>query len=88
MWGRTKRPEEKEPTMTTYKFSHSALCNIEECGVDAEADVEALRSGATTRAALLEHCLDGADADRVGGWRDYVSTVALRAGWEPTDDEA
>ena len=60
-------------------FTQAALENIEETGCDPRADVEALRSGAHTRESLLAHCLDGADADRVEGWREYVATVSAAA---------
>jgi hypothetical protein len=34
-----------------------------------------MRHGSITAESLLAHCLDGADADRADGWRDYVAAV-------------
>lgn len=68
--------------MNTIKFTAAALENIAECGIDEteiQADVRNLANGDTSRAKLLARCLDGADADRVEGWNDYVSAVALAA---------
>ena len=68
---------------TTVKFTAAALENIAECGIDdteIQADVRNLSTGDTTEAKLLARCLNGADADRVEGWRDYVSAVAIAAG--------
>jgi hypothetical protein len=53
----------------------AAIDNARETGADVEGDVAAIRSGAHTRESLLAHCLDGADADRVQGWREYVAAV-------------
>lgn len=59
-----------------FAFTPAALANIQETGCDPNADVAALRSGQYSIASLLTHCLDGADADREQGWRDYVSALA------------
>ena len=53
----------------------AARC-AEESGVNVEEDLDSLRSGLLTSAALLDACLDGADDDRVEGWRDYVSALS------------
>jgi hypothetical protein len=57
------------------KFTHAAQQNIEETGADWQADLADLRSGRRTPAALLAHCLDGADPDREHGWREYVDCL-------------
>lgn len=49
--------------------------NIDETGASPLDDLAQLRSGAQTAASLLEHCLDGADEDRVEGWREYVAAL-------------
>lgn len=66
-------------TVGAVKMSVSAAKCAEEVGADVDADVAAIRSGATTREALLAHCLDGAVDDRVDGWREYVSAVCAAA---------
>jgi hypothetical protein len=48
---------------------------VEETGADVGEDMEALRSGKHTPESLLAFCLDGADDDRVQGWRDYVAAL-------------
>ena len=53
----------------------AAISNCRETATDPETDVAAIRSGEHTRESLLAHCLDGADADRVQGWHEYVSAV-------------
>jgi hypothetical protein len=60
---------------TTIDLSAAAIANVQETGIDPSADVERIRSGSVTREALLAECLDGADEDRVEGWREYVSAV-------------
>lgn len=62
-------------THATPSLTPAALANLAETGTDYRRDLAALRSGATTEEALLEHCLDGADDDRVEGWREYVSAL-------------
>lgn len=66
-----------EITVQGIKMTVAAAENVDECSVDVQADVAALRSGRTTREALLEHCLDGAGDDRVDGWNDYVDAVVF-----------
>jgi len=63
----------------TIRLTHLATLNVEETGCDPTEDVAALRSGATTPEALLEHCLDGAADDRVRGWQEYVDSIAAAA---------
>lgn len=43
------------------------------------SDIGRVRSGADTRADLLARCLDGADADRIQGWTEYVDAVVAAA---------
>jgi len=62
------------------KMTEAAAANVEEAGVDVAHDLASLRAGRSTRMTLLQACVDGADDDRVEGWRDYVSAVALAAG--------
>ncbi len=57
------------------KFTPAALKNISETSADVESDIAALR----TRERLLAYGFDGAEPDRVEGWRDYVSEVARLA---------
>jgi hypothetical protein len=61
-------------------MSVEAATNVAEAGVDVAADVMAIRSGTLTGETLLSECLDGADDDRIHGWRDYVSSVVIAAG--------
>jgi hypothetical protein len=61
-----------EKTMTTeISLTLAAQENVRETGADVDADVSAIRSGDTTREALLAYCLDGADPDRLQGWYGY-----------------
>ena len=60
------------------KFTPAALANIDETGTNWRTDVAGLLAG-TTREELLEHCLDGAEEDRVEGWHDYVEAVVFEA---------
>jgi hypothetical protein len=63
--------------VTPDSFSHAALEAIEETGLDVAADVERLIEHRVTPAELLAECLQGADDDRVQGWRDYVRALEL-----------
>lgn len=67
------------------KFSEAAQRNIDETAIDPTIDVANVRIGTLTHDTLLAVCLDGADPDRVQGWRDYVATVCEEAerGTEP-----
>lgn len=66
-------------TTTSPTFTTATLANLEETGTDWREDLAALRSGETTESALLELCLDGADDDRVDGWREYVAALVAAA---------
>lgn len=79
-------PEGKGPWKSISRFmsrplvlSELAQLNVEETGVDLQDDIEALRSGRHTAETLLAHCLDGADEDRVHGWKEYVDAVVEAA---------
>lgn len=60
---------------STLRLSNAALENVEETGIDPMSDVARLRAGEVTEDDLLAECLDGADDDRVQGWREYVDAV-------------
>lgn len=55
-------------------LTSAARDNVRETGINPIEDLESLRTG-ETEASLLARCLDGADADRVQGWTDYVTAV-------------
>lgn len=55
-------------------FSKSALENIEETSTEAHLDLVRVNDGLSV-ADLLVECLNGADPDRVQGWRDYCHTI-------------
>jgi len=59
-------------------FSQAALENIKETGIDPADDVARVRAGLSPD-ALLAECLEGADEDRVEGWREYVERIAEEA---------
>lgn len=61
------------------KLSFAAAQNVEETGCSPREDIAALQAGTLTRETLLAHCLDGADDNRVQGWRDYVEDIAIAA---------
>jgi hypothetical protein len=61
------------------KLSPAAQANVEETGIAPMDDVDNVRAGCYTREQLLAHCLDGADADRVKGWTEYVDAVMEEA---------
>ena len=66
-------------------FTPAAASNIEETGIDADEihrDVRSICNGDSSEYALLGRCLDGADPDRVEGWRDYVSAIVAAAAAE------
>lgn len=68
------------------KLTTAAQRNVDETSTDVAADIAALRAGKTP-GALLADCLDGADDDRIEGWREYVAAVAAAAGVEAGEDE-
>ena len=63
----------------TIEFSRAALECIQETGTDVGVMLGLLAQG-QTREEILAYCLEGAEDDRVQGWRDYVD--ALFAAWE------
>lgn len=65
--------------LAQFGFSAAALENVQETGCDPHTDLNDLISGDRTAESLLDHCLDGADADRVQGWREYVDTLVAAA---------
>jgi len=67
-------------TIRGVTMTSSAAANVAETGTDVAADLAALRAGTTTRRALLAECLDGADEDRIEGWREYVEALSLALG--------
>jgi len=67
------------------EFTSDAAENIEETGIDADEiqrDVRSICNGDSSEYDLLGRCLDGADPDRVPGWRDYVSAIVAAAAVE------
>jgi hypothetical protein len=59
----------------SFEFSQAALENIEETDCDALEDLAKICDGRLNSETLLLACLDGADDDRVQGWRDYVVEI-------------
>lgn len=68
-------------TIAGIQFSREAAECIVETMTESEvlADVESLRAGYDI-GKLTEHCLDGADDDRMVGWLEYVQAVQAAAG--------
>jgi len=64
------------PAGRTIRFTADAAANIHELGLTAQIDddVDALVAGGSL-AALIAHCQDGADADRLDGWADYCKAI-------------
>jgi hypothetical protein len=60
---------------TQILLTHLALENVAETGIDPADDVCRVATAGLSRADLLAECLDGADDDRVAGWREYVDAV-------------
>lgn len=61
--------------MTLFNFSDAALDAIAETRCDPAEDLQALIEGTHSPSSLWGHCIDGADEDRIEGWRDYFSEV-------------
>ena len=61
--------------MTEPRFTRAAHEAIAETGGDYGTDLHSLRTGALTAETLLAACLNGADPDRVQGWKEYVSAL-------------
>lgn len=59
-------------------LSADAVDNVRETGTVPADDVRRVREGLSA-AVLLAECLNGADDDRVTGWRDYVDAVVTAA---------
>jgi hypothetical protein len=57
------------------RFTPAAHEAIAETGGDYHTDLHSLRTGKLTAETLLAHCLNGADPDRVDGWKEYVSAL-------------
>ena len=56
--------------------------NIEETGLSSDdilADRRAVSAGRETFDSLLRRCLLQCDAERIQGWKDYVSSVVSAA---------
>lgn len=60
------------------KLTTAALLNVQETGINPSEDLESLIGGETAE-SILARCLDGADDDRVQGWREYVETLEAEA---------
>ncbi len=61
---------------TDIEFTAAAWENLEECAVDVDTDLATVkRKGQAYKSDFLAHCLNGADADREQGWRDYVDAL-------------
>ena len=68
--------------MHKLNLTAAAAANLSEVGMgamDVTLDIESVASGQRTAEQLLEDCLDGADDDRVQGWRVYVAAVEAAA---------
>jgi len=72
--------EIKTPAGRTIAFTSSAAQNIEEAGLTGQIDddINVLIAGGTV-AALISHCQDGADQDRMEGWDDYCAAILRTA---------
>jgi hypothetical protein len=72
-------------TIEGVAMTEAAAQCVEETGISPSDDVDVLRARLHTDRArsavrnLLDRCLDGADADRVQGWRDYVDAIEAAA---------
>ena len=66
--------------LVTIDLSMAARENAAETSADPFDDFVRVRKGRADRASLTEECLDGADEDRVAGWRQYVDAVLSAAG--------
>lgn len=66
-----------------FNFTSDALLNIEETDADVLGDLAKVRDGSLSLENLLLACLDGADDDRVQGWRDYVVEIARVSEQQP-----
>lgn len=72
--------------MTTINFTSAAQANMSETGVtqaEVERDLSRVRRGEAEQ--VLAYCLDGADSDRVQGWREYVAALEAAAAVTTTE---
>lgn len=74
---RALRPAEKEDPMIA--LTAAAAQNAAETGCDPVVDAAEVRRCNMTKSEFLAVCLNGADADRVQGWHDYVDAVCAAA---------
>ena len=63
-------------TIQGVTMTRAAAENVLETGTNVTADVEAARC---LQSSWQEECLDGADEDRLQGWRDYIDAVMAAA---------
>jgi len=63
------------PLRDGVELSELAISNVLETGISVREDLAEIRAGAWTRQSFLVHCLDGAEADRREGWRQYVEAL-------------
>lgn len=66
-------------TIDTVTMPLEAARSVEWAGVNVAEDLRALRAGETTHEQLLAECLDGAEPEHEGDWREYVSAVSAAA---------
>lgn len=59
----------------TIEFTESAVENINETWAAWVDDYHDLRTDQISVEALIDACTDGADADSVQGWTDYVDCL-------------
>lgn len=63
---------------------------VAETRTDVREDVRRIITGEITPDELLAECIDGADADREAGWREYVDAVDVATSYmlaHPASDE-
>jgi hypothetical protein len=67
-------------TVSGVTMSAAAADVAQWAGVDPAEDVQRLRNGQVTEAALAIECEDGAeDPATISAWREYVAAVCLAA---------
>jgi hypothetical protein len=62
-------------TIRAYRLTNAALEVLEEAGVSDAGIDEDFVNLVGDGTALLDSCLNGADDDRVEGWREYVACL-------------
>lgn len=70
-----KTNKQAAQSIETITLTDAAQRNVEETGAIPALDLDELRSGKTTPERLLAFCANGADDDRMPGWREYVATL-------------